>query len=91
MNKKELIEAIAERAEFTKKDTEAFLQAFVDVIEDAVAEGKKVQLIGFGSFEPRERAEREGRNPKTGEVIKIPASTVPVFKAGKEFKEKVNR
>ena len=91
MNKKELIEAIAERAEFTKKDTEAFLQAFVDVIEDAVAEGKKVQMIGFGSFEPRERAEREGRNPKTGEVIKIPASTVPVFKAGKEFKEKVNR
>ena len=91
MNKKELIEAISERAEFTKKDTESFLQAFVDVIEDAVAEGKKVQMIGFGSFEPRERAEREGRNPKTGEVIKIPASTVPVFKAGKEFKEKVNR
>ena len=91
MNKKELIEAISERAEFTKKDTEAFLQAFVDVIEDTVAEGKKVQMIGFGSFEPRERAEREGRNPKTGEVIKIPASTVPVFKAGKEFKEKVNR
>ena len=91
MNKKELIETIAERAEFTKKDTEAFLQAFVDVIEDAVAEGKKIQMIGFGSFEPRERAEREGRNPKTGEVIKIPASTVPVFKAGKEFKEKVNR
>ena len=91
MNKKELIEAIAERTEFTKKDTEAFLQAFVDVIEDAVAEGKKVQLVGFGSFEPRERAEREGRNPKTREVIKIPSSTVPVFKAGKEFKEKVNR
>lgn len=91
MNKSELITSMAEKSKLTKKDTEIALKAFVDSIEEALEKGEKVQLVGFGTFETRERAARDGRNPRTKEVIKIAASTVPVFKAGKEFKEKVNK
>lgn len=89
MNKKELIESIAKETKGTQKDTEAFVKAFQKIIENTVANGEKVSLVGFGTFEPRERAEREGRNPKTGESIHIEAKVAPAFKAGKEFKEKV--
>ena len=91
MNKAELIAAVAENAELTKKDAEKAVKAFIDVVTDELKKGEKVQVVGFGTFETRERAAREGRNPRTKEVIKIAASTVPVFKAGKEFKEKVNK
>ena len=91
MNKTELISSIAEKAELTKKDAEAALKAFTETVEEVLASGNKIQLVGFGTFETRERAAREGRNPRTKEPITIPASTVPVFKAGKELKEKVNK
>ena len=91
MNKAELVAAVAEKTGFTKKDAEAAINAMVASIEDALVNGDKVQLIGFGTFETRERAAREGRNPRTKETITIPASTVPVFKAGKEFKDRVNK
>ena len=91
MNKSDLIAAIAAKTGETKKDAEATLNAFVDVVTDALVKGDKVQLVGFGTFEIRERAEREGRNPQNNEPIKIPAAKVPVFKAGKEFKERVNK
>ncbi|MDD6795564.1 MAG: HU family DNA-binding protein [Clostridiaceae bacterium] len=91
MNKSELITSMAEKSQLTKKDTEVALKAFIDSVEEALEKGEKVQLVGFGTFETRERAAREGRNPRTKEVIKIAASTVPVFTAGKEFKEKVNK
>lgn len=91
MNKSELITSMAEKSQLTKKDTEIALKAFVESIEEALEKGEKVQLVGFGTFETRDRAARDGRNPRTKEVIKIAASTVPVFKAGKEFKEKVNK
>ena len=91
MNKAELIKVMAEKSKLTKKDSEAALNALVESVEEALANGEKVQLIGFGTFETRERAAREGRNPRTKETIAIPASTVPVFKAGKEFKEKVSK
>ena len=91
MNKSDLIAAIAAKTECTKKDAEATLNAFVDVVTEALVKGDKVQLVGFGTFETRERAAREGRNPRTKETITIPASTVPVFKAGKEFKDRVNK
>ena len=91
MNKSELITSMAEKSQLTKKDAELALKAFIDTVEESLEKGEKVQLIGFGTFETRERAAREGRNPRTKEVIKIAASTVPVFKAGKEFKEKVNK
>ena len=91
MNKTELIAAMAEQTELSKKDAEAALKAFVDVVSEELKKGEKVQLVGFGTFETRERAAREGRNPRTKETINIPASTVPVFKAGKEFKERVNK
>lgn len=91
MNKSELVTSMAEKASLTKKDAEAALKAFIESVEEALGNGEKVQLVGFGTFETRERAEREGRNPRTKEVIKIEASTVPVFKAGKELKEKVNK
>lgn len=90
MNKTELITNMANKANLTKKDAEAALNAFVEIVEDTVAAGDKVALVGFGTFEPRLRAAREGRNPKTKEVIQIAESIAPVFKAGKEFKEKVN-
>lgn len=90
MNKTELISSIAEKAELTKKDAEAALKAFTETVEEVLASGDKIQLVGFGTFETRERAAREGRNPRTKEIINIPASTVPVFKAGAVLKEKVN-
>jgi len=91
MNKAELITSMAEKSNLTKKDAELALKALIESVEEALENGEKVQLIGFGTFECRERAERTGRNPRTKEEIKIPASKVPVFKAGKEFKEKVNK
>lgn len=91
MNKTELINSMAEKAELTKKDAEAALKAFIESVEEALEKGEKVQLVGFGTFETRERAARIGNNPRTKEKIEIPASTVPAFKAGKEFKERVNK
>ena len=90
MNKQELVTKMAEKTQLTKKDTEAALKAFIDSVQEALVNGEKVQLIGFGTFETRERAAREGRNPRTKETITIPATTVPVFKAGKEMRDKVN-
>ena len=90
MNKAELVAAIAAKTGDTKKGAEASVNAFVDVITDALAKGDKVQLVGFGSFEVRKRAARKGRNPQTKEEIKIPASKAPVFKAGKALKDLVN-
>ena len=89
MNKAELINAVAAAAEVSKKDAEAVLTATLDAITDALKEGDKVQLVGFGSFEVKKRAARVGRNPKTNDTIEIPASVVPVFKAGKALKDAV--
>ncbi len=89
MNKAELITAVAEMAELSKKDTEAAVNATIDVITAALKKDDKVQLVGFGSFETRKRAARIGRNPKTKETIKIPASKVPAFKPGKALKDTV--
>ena len=92
MNKAELVAAVAEKTGFTKKDAEAAINAMVASIEDALVNGDKVQLIGFGTFETRERKARQGRNPrKPGEIIKIAASKAPVFKAGKALKDSVNK
>ena len=91
MNKSDLIAAIAAKTGETKKDAEATLNAFVDVVTNALVKGDKVQLVGFGTFEVRKRAARKGRNPQTKEEIKIPASKAPVFKAGKALKELVNK
>ena len=90
MNKSELIAAIAAKTGDTKKNAEASLDAFVDVITESLVKGDKVQLVGFRSFEVRKRAARKGRNPQTKEEIKIPASKAPVFKAGKALKDTVN-
>lgn len=90
MNKGELVDAIAEKANMTKKDADAILTTALNVIVDAVAGGEKITLVGFGTFEARERQARDGRNPKTGETIKIPATKVPAFSAGKVFKDKVS-
>ena len=90
MNKSDLIAAMAAKTGSTKKDAEATLNAFVDVVTEALVKGDKVQLVGFGSFEVRKRAARKGRNPQTKEEIKIPASKAPVFKAGKALKDIVN-
>ena len=87
MNKTELINAVAEKAELSKKDAEAAVTAMIDAITGALVEGEKVQLVGFGAFEVKSRAARLGRNPKTKETIEIPASKVPVFKAGKALKD----
>ncbi|HEY9647580.1 MAG TPA: HU family DNA-binding protein [Chroococcidiopsis sp.] len=89
MNKSELVDAIAAKASVTKKDADAVLSAAVESIIEALASGDKVTLVGFGTFEVRDRAAREGRNPQTGKAIKIPATKVPAFSAGKVFKEKV--
>lgn len=92
MNKAELIAAIAEKTEFTKKDTEATVNAFLETVQETLKKGEKVQMIGFGTFEIRERKARLGRNPqKPGEVVKIAASKAPVFKAGKALKDAVNK
>ena len=90
MNKTELVAEIAEKAELTKKDAEKALAAVIDAVTKAVKKGEKVQLVGFGTFEARVRAAREGVNPATGEKIKIAASKNPAFKAGKALKDAVN-
>ena len=89
MNKTELAAAIAEKVEIPKKDAEAVLNAMMEAVGEALKKGDKIQLIGFGSFEVKERAARVGRNPKTLEEIKIPATKVPAFKAGKALKDAV--
>ena len=92
MNKAKLIASVAEKTGFTKKDSEAAVNAFVSCVEEALVNGEKVQLIGFGTFETRERKARQGRNPrKPGETIEIAASKAPVFKAGKALKDSVNK
>ena len=92
MNKAELVACVAEKTGFTKKDAEVAVNAFVNVIEETLVGGEKVQLIGFGTFETRERKARTGRNPrKPGETIEIAASKAPVFKAGKALKDAVNK
>lgn len=90
MNKTELIAAIADKSGLTKADAEKALNTFIDVVTDALSDNDKVQLVGFGTFEVGERAERTGRNPQTGEEITIPACKVPKFKAGKALKETIN-
>lgn len=90
MNKKELVSAVAEKCEVSKKDAEKIIEGVTDVITEALVNGDKVQLVGFGTFEVAERAAREGRNPKSGETMQIPASKSPKFKAGKALKDAVN-
>ena len=93
MNKAELVDALAAQAseaKLTKKQVEAVLKAFIDVVTDELKKGEKVQLVGFGTFETTKRAARTGRNPQTGKEIKIAASVAPKFKAGKALKEAVN-
>lgn len=90
MNKTELIAAVAEKAEISKKDAEKAVKAFTDVVSEELINGGKIQLVGFGTFEVSERAAREGRNPKTGEPMPIAASKTPKFKAGKALKDMVN-
>ncbi|MDX2100363.1 MAG: HU family DNA-binding protein [Leptolyngbyaceae cyanobacterium bins.59] len=89
MNKGELVDAIAAKANVTKKQADTILTAMLDVIVDSVSSGDKVTLVGFGTFEVRERQAREGRNPRTGNTLQIPATKVPAFSAGKGFKDKV--
>ena len=90
MNKQELVNGVAEKSGLTKKKAEEALNAVVKAVEEALVKGDKVQLIGFGTFEVKERAARTGRNPQTGKAIEIPASKNPVFKAGKPLKDAVN-
>jgi DNA-binding protein HU-beta len=89
MNKQDLVALVAEKADLSKKDSEAAVAAVIDGITDTLAKGDKVQLVGFGTFEVRHRQAREGRNPSTGEAIMIAAQKVPAFKAGKALKEQV--
>jgi DNA-binding protein HU-beta len=91
MNKTELSSAVAAKAELTRKQAEVAVNSVVEVIGDALAKGEKVQLVGFGSFEVRNRPARKARNPRTGEEISIAASKAPAFKAGKALKDKVNK
>ena len=91
MNKGELVAALAAKTELSKKDSEAALNALIDVIGDTMAAGEKVQLIGFGTFESKSRPARVARNPRTGAEVKIAASKAPAFKAGKALKDKVNK
>ena len=90
MNKTELIAAVAEKAEISKKDAEKAIKAFTDVVSERLVKGDKIQMVGFGTFEVAERAARTGRNPKTKETIEIAASRTPKFKAGKALKDMVN-
>ena len=90
MNKTELVAAMAEKAELSKKDSEKALKAFIDVVAEELKKGEKIQLVGFGTFEVAERAAREGRNPLTGEKMTIKASKAPKFKAGKALKDMIN-
>ena len=91
MNKSELIAALAGKAELSKKDAEKALNAFVDVVNETLAKGEKVQLIGFGTFEAKNRPARVARNPRTGASVKIAACKAPAFKAGKALKDAVNK
>ncbi len=91
MNKSELVAAMASQADISKKDAEAALKAFTDVVAKQLKKGQKVQLVGFGTFEVTKRAARTGRNPQTGKEMKIPASKAPKFKAGKALKDIVNK
>ena len=90
MNKAELIAAMSEKAEISKKDAEKALKAFTDVVAEELKKGGKIQLVGFGTFEATERAARTGRNPQSGEEMNIPASKAPKFKAGKALKDLIN-
>ena len=90
MNKTELVAAIAEKTELTKKDSEKALKAFIDVVSEQLKKGEKIQLVGFGTFEVTKRAARTGENPQTGKTIKIAACKAPKFKAGKALKDTVN-
>lgn len=91
MNKTELVAALADKASLTKADADKTINGFVATIEETLAKGEKIQLVGFGTFEVKERAARTGRNPQTGKEIKIAASKVPAFKAGKALKDIVNK
>ena len=91
MNKSELINALAEKTEFTKKDAEKSLNAFIEVINENLAKGEKIQLVGFGTFEVKDRPARVARNPRTGEEVRIAACKAPVFKAGKALKDQINK
>ena len=91
MNRSELVAKISEKSELSKKDSERALSAVIDSVMEALVEGDKVQLVGFGTFEVRERQERTGRDPRSGEAITIPACKSPAFKAGKAFKDAVNK
>ena len=90
MNKEELVKEVAKKAKVSQKAAADVISATLETVEKTVAKGKKVTLVGFGTFEPRKRAARNGRNPQTGKEIKIPAKTVPAFSAGKKFKTVVN-
>ncbi len=90
MNKEELVQEVSKKSKVTQKETAEIINALMETIEKTVAKGKKVTLVGFGTFEARKRAARTGRNPQTGKEIKIAAKTVPAFSAGKKFKEAVN-
>ena len=90
MNKEELVQEVAKKAKVTQKEAAEIINAFMDSVQKTVAKHKKVTLVGFGTFEARERAARTGRNPQTGKTINIPAKTAPVFSAGKKFKDVVN-
>ena len=89
MNKEELVQEVAKKAKVTQKEAAEIINAFMDTVQKTVAKGKKVTLVGFGTFEARKRAARTGRNPQTGAALKIAAKTVPAFSAGKKFKELV--
>ena len=91
MNKTELIAAVAEKAEISKKDAEKAVKAFTDVVSEELVNGGKIQLVGFGTFEVAERPAREGRNPRTGETMTIAASKTPKFKPGKALKDEINK
>lgn len=91
MNKSELVTALSEKTQVSKKSAETSLNALIEIITDELKKGEKIQLVGFGSFETRKRAARKGRNPQTKEEIKIPASISPVFRAGKALKDTVNQ
>jgi len=91
LNKAELIASMAEKSGFSKKDTEKAVNSFMETVNEALVKGEKVQLVGFGTFEVKQRKERKGRNPKTQEEMMIPASKAPVFKAGKALKDMVNQ
>ena len=91
MNRMELVAIAAEKAGMTKKDTDAAIKAMLEAIEEALVKGEKVQLMGFGTFETKERPARQGKNPRTGESVTIPAARIPVFKAGKTLRDTVNK